>query len=226
MSVSNKTDRGVTQSKSRVVSTTSSVTSTTGKTPESRSRSRISIGTIVTPPWSPYKWRIPLTWQNGVKYGAAELNQAFITNMDEVPGVLVMMEEDFETSTDSDWNDITPLSYPIGSDETWAFTLVLLYRYSANFRLGFRVPAGADAAGTTFFDDSGGNAEVSTFAPSGGVYEASLSTDGDNDAIVVTIDIVVRNATTIGVFLPTVQPVTVTPTPVVRLGSALIGMRL
>lgn len=183
---------------------------------------------FVDTPWSPYKWRVPLTWQDGVKYPASDLNQSFITNMDEVPGVLLMMEEDFPVTEDAVWTDITPLSYPIAANESWALTLVLHFWGANYFIPGFRVPAGADATAAGYFFGTGAVAEFQQWAPSSGIYEPiGAFPDGDTDpAAVITIDIVVRNGATQGVFLPTIVPSTPDSATVLRLGSALIGMKL
>jgi len=137
------------------------------KPPERRSRVHRPIGsgsTLGILP--PYKFREPFTWQDGAMYDETALKQQFVTNLQEIPHVVGMLEEDM---TDTDgftgpnyYEPVMPgLTVPLGANEIWWFQEVIRWSGSGvagtdQERFGWYTPLGCFMQGTgPQFDGSG-----------------------------------------------------------------------
>jgi len=173
--------------------------------------------------WAPYRWVVPITWQNGANYDAAELNQQWLTNMEEVQHTLAYMVEDFDfPDTGAPYY---PFTYPLASNEAWMMTWPLLLFGSNNFSIAVRVPTEALLAGHVVYWDSGGNARADAYIASGGVYTLVQFADGDNNPPAMLVsDLIVVNGPTPGLIELGAQ---VNSLPAaVKMGTCLLGMRL
>lgn len=141
--------------------------------PEERvqKRSRVhrphgSGGTVGLPP--PYKWRDPFTWVDGSMYGVDLLTQQFVTNLQEVPHVFGVLQEDMVDSSglvvEPYYKPVFPeLTVPMGSNEIWWFLEVIRWSGSGVLgtditRWGWYTPLDAGIQGTGPTLDAGGNA--------------------------------------------------------------------
>jgi len=121
---------------------------------------------------APYRWVDPFTWQDTALYGEGQLRQQFVTNLQEVPRLLGVLQEDMvdsDSDVDPDGSFYKPvfpeLTVPMGVNEIWYFLEVIRYSGAGapgtdQLRFGWYTPLGAFMEGTAPTIDGSGNAFI------------------------------------------------------------------
>jgi len=134
--------------------------------PARRSRVHRPHGSGQTVPTPLYRWTEPFTWQDGALYDETTLKQQFVTNLQEVPHLLGVLQEDMvdtESLTTPYFQPVLPeLTVPLGVNETWYFLEVILWSGAGvsgtnQTLLGWYTPLDALMQGTGPQIDGNGN---------------------------------------------------------------------
>lgn len=181
-----------------------------------------------------YRWVEPITWVDGSNYGATQLNEQIINNFNEVPRLIVMLEEDWNyDDTGAANQNITGLSFPLGANENWYVIGAFVFDWNSTNTVLFTVPDGSFVAGdTSFVDYSGaGNGTDEPFTLYGSTPSDTFGQYGNltqgygSDNPFVQIYIMTVIGGTAGTFQPLFSGQSPGPS-IVKAGSCLIGMRL
>lgn len=106
-------------------------------------------------PGGPYGWVEPPVWQDGAVYGATELNQQFIINMEHVLRPIIVIEERWQ-ETISSTTYVPTLNFTLGANETWVLKYCLIFSAGDDWTHQWRGPTGITLTGSTSYLDNDG----------------------------------------------------------------------
>lgn len=190
----------------------------------------------------PYRFIEPFTWVDGNLYGEGELRQQFIANLQEIPHVYNVVQENI---VDSDGFDAEPYyvndsmigTVALGANETWWFLEVVRWSGAGapgtdQVRFGWYTPLGATIAGIGPTIDGSGTpyAHDISFNFTGADYleweeNTSLPEHQNNTIRLTWMELYVKTGSTAGNFSAGFSSIT-SPATTVYAGSFVLGMRV
>lgn len=178
-----------------------------------------------------YRYRDPVTWQDGQSYDGAFLTQQLTTNTQEIPHLLSGLSEDVTvgtTTTDVEYLD--DLELPVVSGDSWLVTWLLLAKETTTnyFNPVVTVPTGTSyVAGRVIGFDNGSAYSIQSYEKNVAfptdTYEPNdqpLRADGTELPITIELVIVDIAATGFVKF-----GLTCDADVLVRMGTSVHGMR-